>query len=362
MAKNSTVNTDVYVEWYKKYRPKVWCDVIGQDKTVQALIQDIKYDAVPTAYIFKGMYGSGKTTAAFILAKAINCENPPGNSDPCNTCDTCLAIDSKSQLGFTYISGANNGSVESVRKLVTEQGYSQPIKKKVVILDEAHNLSSEALDSLLIPLESDNTKDVVYIICTTDVRKIKATVVSRSKTRSFNPLTHEHIMEVMRRVASREQFELTDNITEWVCRKANGSARQAVSLLEDAYRNGMSELSYGEQILNALEKVSIIKALEVVAEASQAGAPPEELTEQLIDDLTTILLLASQVDVSIAGESIHKNPQGFCDSVGGRANILQGIKMFSEAYNDMRTANSAKVLLNATLIDYVTFLSQSRKN
>lgn len=345
--------SEKYVEWYKKYRPRVWEDLIGQDETVKALKNDIKHDAIPTSYVFKGMYGSGKTTAAFILAKAINCENPTPESNPCNQCETCEAIDNNTQLGFTYVSGAQNGSVDSIRKLVTEQGYNQPIRKRVVILDEAHNLSSEGFDAMLIPLESENTKDVVYIICTTDVKKIKPTILSRSKTRSFNPLTTDSLNTIIRRVADKENYDVTPETVDWVRRKAQKSARQAISLLEDAYRNGITTMGYGEKLLAAIESLDDVDVIKVISEAVQAGVPADELTEQLIEDLNTILLVASGVDASIAGESIIENPEAFCEHLYGTSSIVYAIKTLSDYYSKMTTSNSARIYLQLAVLAYM---------
>ena len=161
--------SDKYIELYKKYRPKKWEDIIGQETIVTPIKNAIKSNKIPTGYIFSGLAGTGKTTLALLIAKVLNCHQLDENMNPIED-DITRAIDNDSLIGVKQISMAN-ATVEDVRKIMAESFISQPIKKKVFILDEFHNCSKAAFESILTDLESTN-QDSLFICCTTEPDKI----------------------------------------------------------------------------------------------------------------------------------------------------------------------------------------------
>ena len=198
------------IDLYKKYKPKVWEDIIGQDAIVNSLRNSIlNNNSSTTSFIFSGPAGVGKTASAFIYAKALNCENPTDNGNPCNECPTCKAIDNGSLIGVEYLSMANNGGVDDIRRIVEQTNISQPIKQKVLILDETHYLSKAAFGALLIPLESQKTK-TKFIFCTTEPNKIDSAVMSRSQHRAFSPVKDSILAKHLLNISINEGWIIID--------------------------------------------------------------------------------------------------------------------------------------------------------
>ena len=191
-----------YVELYKKYRPKGWAGIIGQDSAVKQIKEAIKNNRVPTAYSFSGPAGTGKTTIAKVIAKTLNCPNVGEDLEPCNECPTCRAIDSDTLIGVQYFSMANNGEVDTVRRIVQDAQTKVAINKKVIIIDEYHNLSPKGFDALLIPLEKENM-NALFIFCTTELDKIRPAVLSRTQNISLKPVKQKDLAKNLIEIAKK---------------------------------------------------------------------------------------------------------------------------------------------------------------
>lgn len=349
-----------YTELYKKYRPKVWSDLVGQEKVAKSLRSAVVANKIPTAYLFAGERGTGKTSAAKILAKALNCENrDKQKGDPCNACDTCLAIDNNTQLGVEYISMAEHGSVDSIRQIVQDSKLAQPVHHKVVMLDEIHNISKAAFDAMLITLESDNT-DTLFILCSTEIKKIPKTILSRTQQRKFSLLNSQEIESLLASIAEREGLEDYQDALEYAVKHARGSARDSLSLFESRLSTGGSDDSYTDKILQGIAQHNIISVLLTIAEASSNDVPLDELTENIIDDIRTIVLLSEGADEETAGVSPVDDLSEFLRQVFNTESMIYLMKLLTESYSKMVGGGSPRPLLEMSLIEYIGILKKKQ--
>lgn len=207
--KNMVRTRDSGIELYKKYRPKTWDDVIGQDKVVESLKNDIVSGRDYAAYLFAGPRGCGKTTLAWILAKAKNCENLREDGSPCNECSTCKSINNKSNPGVQYISAANSGGVADIRNIMNRAYRRSTLKKQVWIIDEIQNFAKEAFDACLIPIEDENMKSL-FIFCTTAISKIPETFTSRVQQRDIRLVSRSDLGKECMKVLELEGWSKVD--------------------------------------------------------------------------------------------------------------------------------------------------------
>lgn len=285
-----------YTELYKKYRPKDWDSIVGQGEVVDSLRKAVKSNNIPTAYLFAGkQHGCGKTTTAFVLAKALNCLNPDTETgNPCNECSVCKNIDAGKQIGVNYISMANRGSAQEVRKIVEQAQMAQPVNKQVWILDESHRMSKEAAESLLIPLESNNMKSL-FIFCSTEPENIIPTVKSRLQLRSFTPISTRDIAIHLAKIAKLENFELTREQIMDAAVEGHGSLRDSLTNLEEIAAGKELTTTYKNKILNNVSRVNFVETLSISADMDRDGIDFKKTLEQLYRDFADMLLIASGV-------------------------------------------------------------------
>lgn len=285
-----------YQELYKKYRPRVWEDIIGQESIVESLRNNVLNGKIPTGFMFFGPHGCGKTTSAFILAKALNCENLRPDGNPCNECETCKSIDANAQMGVRYISMANQGGVEDVRKLVNEAQLQKPIKHPVYILDESHQLSRAAFDSLLIPLESEQMK-TLFIFCSTEPNKIPKTILSRIQVRNFSPVEGKVLARNLMKIVQAESLEVTKEQIIQAVRAANGSVRDSISFLETLSAQGTLPEQYSEQVLKLITTNKYTDIFKLTETLNQEGQNFTDITQQLYSDLSKVLIILSGASI-----------------------------------------------------------------
>lgn len=227
----------MYQALYRKWRPKVFADVVGQSHITETLRRQVAEDRTSHAYLFTGTRGTGKTTCAKILAKAVNCEHPV-DGDPCGVCPSCVGIESGSFLDVLELDAASNNGVDQVRALRDEAIYSPAhVKKRVYIVDEVHMLSTAAFNALLKILE-EPPEHLMFILATTELHKVPATILSRCQRYSFKRITPEAIAERLNYVAEQENIELTADGAEMLARLADGALRDALSLLDQCAASG----------------------------------------------------------------------------------------------------------------------------
>jgi len=221
----------MYQALYRKYRPQTFDDVVGQMAVTQTLKTQLQSGRLSHAYLFTGSRGTGKTSSAKILAKAVNCENPQ-DGNPCNRCKSCLAIDAGSCMDVLEIDAASNNGVDNVRDLRDDAIYSpSQVKMRVYIIDEVHMLSISAFNALLKIIE-EPPEHLLFILATTELHKVPATILSRCQRFSFRRISQEDIAARLQYVAYQENLELDDTASRVLARLADGGMRDGLSLLD----------------------------------------------------------------------------------------------------------------------------------
>lgn len=240
----------MYQALYRKYRPQTFDDMIGQQSVTQTLKTQILSGKLSHAYLFTGSRGTGKTSCAKILAKAVNCENPQ-DGNPCNCCSSCRSIDSGACMDVLEIDAASNNGVDNVRDLRDDAVYTpSQVKMRVYIIDEVHMLSISAFNALLKIIE-EPPKHLLFILATTELHKVPATILSRCQRFSFRRISQEDIAARLQYVAYQEDIDLDDSAARILARMADGGMRDALSLLDQCASATAGELN-ANQVYNCL--------------------------------------------------------------------------------------------------------------
>ncbi|MEF2786757.1 MAG: DNA polymerase III subunit gamma/tau [Faecalibacterium prausnitzii] len=294
----------MYRALYRKWRPQRFEDVVGQRAIVTALKNQITAGRVGHAYLFTGVRGTGKTTCAKIFAKAVNCLHPV-NGDPCGECEICKGIDNGSLLDVVEMDAASNNGVDDIRDLRDETAYTpSACQYKVYIIDEVHMLSTAAFNALLKTLE-EPPAHVIFILATTEIQKVPATILSRCQRYDFTRIGPENIARRVEYIAGEEKLELTSDGAELIARLADGALRDALSILDtcagvtakidaDVVRRmaGVTDRSYLFHISDALEAQDAAAALAQLAQLRQQSVDVKRLTEELIAHYRALMLAA----------------------------------------------------------------------
>lgn len=291
----------MYQALYRKWRPRTFDDVVGQEHITETLKNQIKAGRLSHAYLFVGTRGTGKTTCAKILAKAVNCEHPV-NGNPCNECVSCRGIDDGSILDVVELDAASNNGVDNVRALRDEAVFSPvSVKKRVYIIDEVHMLSTSAFNALLKILE-EPPEHLMFILATTELQKVPATILSRCQRHSFKRIAPEALAGRIRYVAEQEGMQLEPDAADLLARLADGALRDGLSLLDQC--SGYEDIT-AENVLSAmglagslriaelLEKIlsgDIETALSIFTGLWQDGKAPISLLRELSALLRDVLM------------------------------------------------------------------------
>ncbi|MBQ3153833.1 MAG: DNA polymerase III subunit gamma/tau, partial [Clostridia bacterium] len=266
----------MYQALYRKWRPRTFDEISGQEHITKILRMQCEENRVSHAYLFCGTRGTGKTSTAKILAKAINCDNPV-NGNPCNCCYACTSIDSGTATDVLEIDAASNNGVDDIRELRDEVVYPPSVlKKRVYIIDEVHMLSSGAFNALLKTLE-EPPEYIAFILATTELNKLPATIISRCIRFDFNRLSEEIIADRLRYVAKEENIPLGEGAAELLSRLADGALRDGLSILE-ACTSGVGE-GHAVTAQSVRDRLGIADADQIVAyySAVAAGNVPDAL-------------------------------------------------------------------------------------
>lgn len=334
---------------YRRYRPRRFDEVQGQDHVVRALRNAVRGDTVAHAYLFSGPRGTGKTSTARILAKAINCEAAV-DGEPCCECPSCRSIEAGNSLDVSELDAASNNGVEAMRDLVGRVAMGGSGRSRLYILDEVHMLSAAASNALLKTLE-EPPQHVIFVLATTDPQKVLPTIRSRTQHYEFRLIGAEVLQRHLRQVASHAGLEVTDEAIERAVEQGHGSARDALSALDQIVAAGGAVERDGsiDDLAEALCERDTGRALTAVAGACQAGRDPRHLGEALLAHLRDAFLsvLAPEV-VSLPDEARELvSDQG---RRLGPAAAVRAMDALGEALQAMREAPDPRIPLEMALV------------
>lgn len=355
-----------YTALYRKFRPQDFEDVKGQEHIVTTLKNQIKADRIGHAYLFCGTRGTGKTTIAKILARAVNCEHPVDGS-PCNTCKTCRAIMEGTSMNVIEIDAASNNGVDNIREIREEVAYRPTEGRyKVYIIDEVHMLSTGAFNALLKTLEEPPSY-VIFILATTEAHKIPITILSRCQRYDFRRITVDTIADRLTELMNKEGNDVEEKAIRYIAKAADGSMRDALSLLDQCIAFYLGEKLTYEKVLENLGAVDtdifsgllrkILRqdtagAVKTLEEIILQGKEMGQFVTDFIWYLRNLLLIGSSehpedaVDVSAENLEKMKEESTMMDA----ETLMRYIRIFSELSNQIKYASQKRVLVEIALI------------
>ena len=355
-----------YTALYRKFRPSTFEDVKGQEHIVTTLKNQIKAERIGHAYLFCGTRGTGKTTIAKIFAKSVNCENPVDGS-PCGECSVCRAIAAGASMNVIEIDAASNNGVDNIREIVDEVSYSPAEGKyKVYIIDEVHMLSKGAFNALLKTLEEPPSY-VIFILATTEVHAIPITILSRCQRYDFKRITIDTISSRIKELTDIEQVNIEDKAIRYIAKTADGSMRDALSLLDQciAFHFGQ-ELTYDKvlDVLGAVDTEVFSRLLRVILQGDVSGAigileemvvQGRELTQFVSDFawyLRNLLLIKSSDGIEDVIDVSTENLMRLKEEAKMAENdtIMRYIRVMSELSGQIRYAAQKRILIEVNLI------------
>ena len=355
-----------YTALYRKFRPSVFEEVKGQDHVVSTLRNQIKADRVGHAYLFCGTRGTGKTSIAKLFAKAVNCEHPVDGS-PCGQCETCKHIGAGTSMNVIEIDAASNNGVDNIRDIIDEVSYSPTEGRyKVYIIDEVHMLSTGAFNALLKTLEEPPSY-VIFILATTEVHKIPLTILSRCQRYDFKRISIETITDRLKELMEKEQIAVTDKALRYIARTADGSMRDALSILDQciAFHYG-EELTYDmaldvlgavntdifSNLLRAVLEQNVLQCITLLEEVIMQGRELVSFVTDFTWYLRNLLLIQASdnmeevIDMSSENLLRLKEEAKLCD----RETITRYIRIFSELAGQIKFASQKRILIEVALI------------
>jgi DNA polymerase-3 subunit gamma/tau len=351
---------------YRKWRPQTWGEVVGQDHVIRTLQNALRANRITHAYLFAGPRGTGKTTTARLVAKAVNCLHEDLASRPCGECKHCLAIQAGAFLDLIEIDAASNTSVEDVRDLREKINFSpNEGRYKVYIIDEVHMLSTAAFNALLKTLE-EPPEHAIFILATTEVHKIPATVLSRCQRHEFRRIPTATIRTYLNRKAEAEAIKVEETAIDLIARQATGSLRDAISLLDQLASTGEQvTLAYTETVLGTATSETVqgvVKAIfaadlragmDQLHAALDQGSDPRQFARQVVQALRALLMIRmgnqDLVDVGsdIRAEWEQLAPKASID------HLANAIEVFSQAASERRATWQASLPLELALVEAV---------
>ena len=351
---------------YRKWRPHKWDQVVGQEHIVQTLRNAIASDRVGHAYLFAGPRGTGKTTTARLLAKAVNCLDPDLNHRPCDACANCVAVNESRFLDLIEIDAASNTSVDDIRDLRDKINFAPSEGRfKVYIIDEVHMLSTAAFNALLKTLE-EPPSHAIFILATTEVHKIPATVLSRCQRHEFRRIPVMEIVGNLKEICANEKITADEDALILIARQATGAMRDAISLLDQLASTGEKiTLDLTQQVLgtatnqmvidlySALQQKDTAAGLKTIHAALDSGSDPRQFARQMVEYLRGLMLIkmgnADQVDATREVKELMTTQAKMQEA----ASLLEWIRLFNQAISDTRTSWQPSLALEVALVQAV---------
>lgn len=350
--------------YYRKWRPAVWDEVIGQEAIVHTLRNAVAQEKQVHAYLFSGPRGTGKTSTARILAKAVNCTHPDKSARPCEECENCKAVNAGRFLDLIEIDAASNTSVDDVRDLREKINFAPSQGTfKVYIIDEVHMLSTAAFNALLKTLE-EPPAHAMFILATTEIHKIPATVLSRCQRYEFRQIPLNHITAQLKTIAEAEKLDYEMDALTMIARQATGSMRDAISLMDQIASSGDKiTLALTEEVLGATSNENVIRLIEsliheeinqavsVIHTALDSGTDGRQFSNQIVDYLRALVLMkiGNSKDVE-ATQELKRVMQAHSDEVS-LEKLVTWVRIFNQAQHNLGSRWQPSLALELAVVD-----------
>ena len=358
---------------YRKYRPKTFTEIIGQEHVVQTLANAVSKGMVSHAYLFSGPRGSGKTTIARLLAKAVNCEKPNG-FEPCNKCYSCSEITQGKAIDLIEIDAASNRGIDEIRELREGIRFAPTrLKYKVFIIDESQQLTKEAANALLKTLEEPPSHSI-FILATTEIHKMIPTIISRCQRFDFRKLTLAEIIKRLEILSKKENIKIEKSVLELIALNSGGSLRDAEGLLDQAITFagakeksaelkvedvkdilGIADMGLVGQFVDFLSEKKAADAIEFLNKTLEEGYDPQEFAKTLIRYLREALILkiipnlTNPITIALTKEELLKLKAQ--TAIFKEEDLSRALKLFLEAENKMKYSPISQLPLELAIIE-----------
>ncbi len=352
--------------YYRKWRPATWDQVVGQEPIVHTLRNAVTLQKQAHAYLFSGPRGTGKTSTARILAKALNCTDPQREQRPCDQCENCKAINEARFMDLIEIDAASNTSVDDVRDLREKVNFSPTQGSfKVYIIDEVHMLSTAAFNALLKTLE-EPPSHAIFILATTEIHKIPATVLSRCQRYEFRQIPLNYIIALLQQIADKEELQYEPDALSLIARQATGSLRDAISLLDqiastgDAVSMALTESVLGTtsdqkvvDMLDALIQHEANAGITLLHEALDSGTDARQFANQVVNYLRSMLLIKVGNDGDVETTPDAKQKMREQSEMISIQDLTEWIHSFNQALYNMSARWQPSLALEMALVECV---------
>ena len=351
-----------YTALYRKFRPISFSEMVGQEHITKTLRNQIKANRVGHAYLFNGGRGTGKTTTAKVLARAINCLNPK-DGEPCNECEICKEAINGSLTDIVEMDAASNNSVEDIRSIKEEVNFlPTKAKYRVYIIDEVHMLSGGAFNALLKTLE-EPPEHVKFILATTEPQKLPATILSRCQRFDFRRISNEDIIKRLKIVCKESKIDINDGAMAMIAELSEGAMRDALSILERCIQDGdnkideekirelvgMPKMVYVQSIVKAIITHKVEEALQTIDKVLQDGKDINNFLWEIIKYVKDILLYKSEVKLSLYNKEEIENIKKISEEIS-KEQAVKLIYDLSELENNMKWSSQKLVMFQAGII------------
>lgn len=351
-----------YTALYRKFRPVTFDEMVGQEHITRTLKNQIISGRVGHAYLFNGGRGTGKTTSAKVLARAINCLNPK-DGEPCNECEICKEILNGSLTDVVEMDAASNNSVEDIRNIRDEVNFlPTKAKYRVYIIDEVHMLSQGAFNALLKTLE-EPPEHVKFILATTEPQKIPTTILSRCQRFDFKKISNEDIVKRLKIICEESKIEITEDALNLIAILSEGAMRDGISILERCVQEdngnitsekikeliGIPKLTHVNKIAKSMAKYDEIEALKVIDEVLEEGKDLTNFLWEIIKYLKDILIYSSTNNIDIYSKEEKKEIEEISKEIS-KERLLNLIYLLSDLENDIKWSSQKTIMLQVGII------------